>query len=36
MCSPCVEYAEPAAIVEPIAPASEMPSWRSCPCGDSL
>ncbi len=28
--------AEPAAVAEPMAPASEIPSCSSCPCGDSL
>ena len=36
MCSPCVEYADPAAVADATAPASEMPSWSSWPCADSL
>jgi hypothetical protein len=36
MCSPCVEYAVPAAIAEAIEPDSVMPSCRICPCTASL
>ena len=36
MCVPCVAYEEPAAMTDPMAPASEMPSCSSCPDSDSL
>ena len=36
MCSPCVEYVEPAAVADAMAPASEMPSCSIWPCADSL
>ncbi|CAM5691016.1 hypothetical protein STENM327S_02055 [Streptomyces tendae] len=34
--SPCVAYADPAAISEAVQPASEMPSCSICPFGASL
>ena len=36
MCVPCVAYEVPAAISDPIEPASEMPSCRIWPFVDSL
>ena len=36
MCSPWVEYDDPAAVADAIAPASEIPSCSIWPCADSL